>query len=83
MTGGEDPTTLVDITADGNYLVLSRDRNGEENPGLYLQKTTGGPLILIQHQPKVQTLFLIRRMILSLYIFALMIKTWYVFDLSL
>ena len=57
MTGGEDPTTLVDITADGNYLVLSRDRNGEENPGLYLQKTTGGPLILIQHQPKVQTLF--------------------------
>src|SRR5262245_55252114 len=34
MTGGEDGTTLVEITPDGRRLILSRDRKGEENPGL-------------------------------------------------
>src|SRR5262249_28470147 len=55
MTGGEDRTTLADITPDGRYLVLSRDRGGQEDPGLYLQPVEGGPLRLIQHTPKVQT----------------------------
>lgn len=55
LTGGEHPTSIVDITPDGKYLVISRDRNGEENPGVYLQPTSGGPLILVQHIPKVQT----------------------------
>jgi dipeptidyl aminopeptidase/acylaminoacyl peptidase len=55
MTGGEDRTTLADITPDGRYLVLSRDRGGQEDPGLYLQPMEGGPLRLIQHTPKVQT----------------------------
>lgn len=57
MTGGEDPTFLADMTPDGQWLVLGRDRAGEENPGLYLQSTAGGPLRLIQHLPKVQTAF--------------------------
>ncbi|NUQ78692.1 MAG: S9 family peptidase [Polyangiaceae bacterium] len=55
VTGGEDPTLLTDITPDGKYLVLSRDRKGEENPGLYLQDVKGGPLTMVQHKPKVQT----------------------------
>jgi dipeptidyl aminopeptidase/acylaminoacyl peptidase len=55
MTGGEDPTTLAGVSPDGKFLVVSRDRKGEENPGLYLQPTVGGPLVLIQHVPKVQT----------------------------
>jgi len=55
MTGGEDPTTLAGISPDGKFLVVSRDRKGEENPGLYLQPALGGPLVLIQHTPKVQT----------------------------
>lgn len=55
LTGGEDPTSLVDVTADGKDLVLQRDRKGEENPGLYLQRTSGGPLRVIKHEPKVQT----------------------------
>lgn len=55
MTGGEDPTVLFDLSADGKWLVLQRDRKGEENPGLYLQSTSGGPLTLIKHEPKVQT----------------------------
>lgn len=57
MTGGEHTTALRDITPDGKFLILSRDRNGEENPGLYLQSVKGGELQMIQHLPKVQTSF--------------------------
>lgn len=54
-TSGTDRTQLSDVTADGRYLVLSRDRAGEENPGLYLQPVGGGPLIQIQHKKGVRT----------------------------
>ncbi len=57
LTGGEDATNLVAITPDGKRLIISRDRKGEENPGLYLQSVDGGPLTVIQHVPGVQTLF--------------------------
>lgn len=57
MTGGEDRTLPLATTPDGKWLVLSRDRKGEENPGLYLQAADGGPLKLVQHLPKVQTRF--------------------------
>lgn len=57
MTGGADATTVVDVLPDGQTIVVSRDRNGEENPGLFLQKATGGPLTLIQQKPGVQTSF--------------------------
>jgi dipeptidyl aminopeptidase/acylaminoacyl peptidase len=57
LTAGEDRTDLVAITPDGAWLVIQRDRKGEENPGLYLQSANGGPLVLIQHLPKVQSLF--------------------------
>ncbi|AUX41468.1 hypothetical protein SOCE26_028810 [Sorangium cellulosum] len=55
LTGGEDPTVVEDVTPGGAHLVLSRDRKGEENPGLYLQEAKGGPLVPIQHKPGVQT----------------------------
>lgn len=57
LTGGEDATTVAATTPDGSELVIVRDRAGEENPGLYLQKPEGGPLTLIQHKPGVQTFF--------------------------
>lgn len=57
LTGGEDATSAVAMTPDGNWLVVQRDRKGEENPGLYLQPAAGGPLVLVQHLPKVQTHF--------------------------
>ena len=50
MTGGEDRTGLEDVTPDGRFLVLSRDRGGQEDPGLYLQPVDGGALRPIQHQ---------------------------------
>ncbi|AFZ11049.1 hypothetical protein Cri9333_0047 [Crinalium epipsammum PCC 9333] len=55
MTGGQDATRIASMTPDGKYLLLSRDRQGEENPGLYLQPTDGGQLEVIQHKPKVRT----------------------------
>lgn len=57
VTGGEDRTSLVEITPDGKTLVLSRDRKGEENPGLYLMPAEGGPMKLVQHLPGIQTAF--------------------------
>jgi len=44
LTGGEDPTTLKEVMPDGRHIVVSRDRGGAENPGLYLQPAEGGPL---------------------------------------
>jgi len=57
LTGGQDPTHLEAVTPNGAALVVSRDRKGEENPGLYLQDPRGGPLKVIQHKPQVQTSF--------------------------
>lgn len=57
MTGGEDATNVLDVSPDGQWLLLSRDRKGEENPGLYLQPAKGGALTAIQHLPGVQTFF--------------------------
>ena len=57
MSSGADPTYIADITLDEKYLIVSRDRAGEENPGLYLLPTKGGELIQIQHKKGVQTRF--------------------------
>jgi dipeptidyl aminopeptidase/acylaminoacyl peptidase len=57
LTGGEDMTSLAAITPDGRTLVIQRDRKGEENPGLYVQAASGGPLEVIQHVHGVQTRF--------------------------
>jgi dipeptidyl aminopeptidase/acylaminoacyl peptidase len=55
MTGGEDRTSLSTMTPDGKFVIISRDRKGEENPGLYLQSVDGGALIEVQHKKSVQT----------------------------
>lgn len=54
MTGGSDRTTLESITPNGDWLILARDRNGEENPGLYLQRAKGGELREIFHKRGVR-----------------------------
>jgi dipeptidyl aminopeptidase/acylaminoacyl peptidase len=54
MTSGSDRTTIADFTADGKYLIVSRDLGGEEYPGLYLLPAGGGPLTEIFRKPKVQ-----------------------------
>lgn len=55
LTGGEDTTSIAALTPDGKTLIVSRDRSGEENPGLYLLSTSGGAMQLVQHEKGVQT----------------------------
>lgn len=55
LTAGEDPTSAEGITPDDRWIVVSRDLDGEENPGLYLLSIEGGPLRVIHHTPKVKT----------------------------
>jgi len=57
LTGGEDPTSVVDVTPDGRLLVLARDRGGEENPGLYIQPVDGGALQPIHHVKGTRALY--------------------------
>ena len=57
LTGGEDATSIEDITPDGRTLIIGRDHQGEENPGLYTMPADGGPLHVIQHLPGVQTFY--------------------------
>ena len=57
LTGGQDRTLLHGVTPDGKWIVLGRDSAGEENPGLYLQPTSGGPLRLVFQARKVQAHF--------------------------
>jgi dipeptidyl aminopeptidase/acylaminoacyl peptidase len=54
LTGGEERTSVVDVTPDGRLLVLSRDRGGQEDPGLYLQPVDGGAPKLVQHLAKTR-----------------------------
>ena len=55
LTGGEDRTSVASIAPNDQFVVLSRDIGGSENPGLYLMPIAGGPLKQVQHLPKVQT----------------------------
>lgn len=57
LTGGQDRTSVAGLSADGRTLYVQRDRQGEENPGLYSMSADGGPLTAIQHAPGVQTFF--------------------------
>ena len=57
MTGGEDATSLAGITPDGRWLVLQRDVGGAEEPGLYLQPTDGGALVVVASAPRVRASF--------------------------
>lgn len=55
LTGGEDTTTVEDVMPDGRHVVVSRDRGGEETPGLYIQPAEGGPLEVVAQKDKVRT----------------------------
>lgn len=57
LTGGADYTAVEAVLPDNKTIVVSRDRKGEENPGLYLLDMAGGRLRPIQHAKDVQTLF--------------------------
>ncbi|MBX9766189.1 MAG: hypothetical protein K2X47_02870, partial [Bdellovibrionales bacterium] len=57
LTSGEDRTSIVAVSPKDDFILISRDRKGEEFPGLYEMNSAGGNLQVIQHLPKVQTFF--------------------------
>jgi dipeptidyl aminopeptidase/acylaminoacyl peptidase len=57
MTAGQDRTSIVAVLPNGKDLIIARDRNGEENPGLYLQGAKGGDLRVVFHKKGVQARF--------------------------
>jgi protease II len=57
LTGGQDRAAIVGLTRDEKFLIISRDREGKETPGLYLLSTDGGPLQVVFEKDNVQAHF--------------------------
>jgi hypothetical protein len=55
LTGGDERTSVVAMSPDERWVVVSRDVGGAENPGLYVLDPAGGPLRVIHHDRNVQT----------------------------
>ncbi|WP_413289359.1 prolyl oligopeptidase family serine peptidase [Bdellovibrio sp. HCB337] len=54
LTGGKDSTRIEDITPDGKWLITSQDKDGAENPGIYLMSQDGLQRKTIFENPKIQ-----------------------------
>lgn len=57
LTGGKDLTTLMDIAPNGQFIIMHRDIDGQEAPGIYIQNVNGGELTKVYHEPKVRSAF--------------------------
>jgi dipeptidyl aminopeptidase/acylaminoacyl peptidase len=55
LTSGSDSVTLSEVSYDGKFLVLSKDVNGEENPGLFRLNVKTGFIDELFRKSKVQT----------------------------
>lgn len=55
LTGGEDASRLSGMSPDSQWIVVSRDSKGDENPGVFLMKTTGGELHKVYYNSKHQS----------------------------
>lgn len=54
ITAGKDSTRLIEITPDGKWLVTSQDKDGAENPGIYLLSSDGSVRKTIFEIPKIR-----------------------------
>ncbi len=54
LTGGKDSTRLEEVTPDGKWLVTSLDKDGAENPGIYLLSLDGLQKKTVFEFPKVR-----------------------------
>lgn len=54
LTAGKDSNRLEDITPDGQWLVTTQDKDGAENPGIYLLSTDGLQRKTVFEAPKVR-----------------------------
>ncbi len=54
LTSGSDSVTLKDVSPDGKFLIISKDLNGQENPGLFKLDLKTGFIDELFRKPKVQ-----------------------------
>lgn len=55
LTSGSDAVSLVDIAPNGKFLIISKDSNGEENPGIYKLELATGQITELYRKSKVQS----------------------------
>lgn len=54
LTSGSDAVSIADISYDGKFLIISKDLNGEENPGLFRLDLKTGLIEELFRKKKVQ-----------------------------
>lgn len=54
LTSGTDAVKLEDVSPDGKFLVLSKDTNGQENPGLFKLDLATGAMTELYRKEKAQ-----------------------------
>lgn len=57
LTSGTDAVTLNAVADNGQFLIISKDVNGEENPGLFRLDIKTGQVTELFRKPKVQSSF--------------------------
>jgi dipeptidyl aminopeptidase/acylaminoacyl peptidase len=57
ITSGSDAVTLKDVAPNGKFLIISKDTNGQENPGLYKLDLKSGLITELYRKDKVQAGF--------------------------
>lgn len=58
MTGGEDRGNLVGLSPNNQWIAIGRDSKGDENPGIFLMRATGGEFKKVYYNPKHQSSFM-------------------------
>jgi dipeptidyl aminopeptidase/acylaminoacyl peptidase len=54
LTSGQDAVNIAGVAPNGKYLIVSKDLNGQENPGLFKLDLKTGFIEELYRKPKVQ-----------------------------
>lgn len=57
LTSGQDAVSISDVSPDGKFLILAKDLNGQENPGIYRLDLKTGLMDELYRKEKVQARF--------------------------
>lgn len=57
LTSGNDEVRINEVAPNGQFLILSKDLNGQENPGLFKLNLKTGLIEELYRKPKVQARF--------------------------
>ncbi len=57
LTSGTDAVTLQDVAPNGKFLIISKDTNGQENPGLFKLDLATGAITELYRKEKAQVTY--------------------------